>query len=158
MKRLEGSMRRGPAIALAIVGAALASGAAASADDVPRPPGAVEHRGSELVSLPDLMVALRGQVAIDLTGKVSIPGATRLATDFDTIPDVPITRFSLKLVSGRSGPVGIVSNLCTARARAATAGVTMRAQSGKVTVRSQRLHVAGCARPSPTRGRAVSRR
>jgi len=111
--------------------------------------------------LPDLVVALRadppGQIAIDLTGKVSIPGGRRLASDFDTIPDVPIARFSLRLVSGHNGPVGIVSNLCTARARAATAGVTMRAQSGKVVVVDQRLHVAGCPRPSPATKR-VSRR
>ena len=61
------------------------------------------------------MVALRGQVSLDLTGKVSIPGGKRLATRFDTIPDAPITKFTLRIVSGKNGPVGIATNLCSAK-------------------------------------------
>jgi uncharacterized repeat protein (TIGR01451 family) len=94
--------------------------------------------------IPDLMVALRGPVDVDLTGKVRIPGGKALSTRFDTVPDVPITKFSLRLVSGTNGPVGTAANLCTAKSRAALVQLGFRAQSGKVVRRSQRLHVNGC--------------
>jgi hypothetical protein len=96
--------------------------------------------------LPDLVVALHGQVDVDLTGKVSIPGGKRLATRFVTIPDVPITKFTLNIVSGANGPVGAVSNLCTAKAKRATASVGYRGHNGKVLVVAQKVHIAGCPR------------
>lgn len=95
-------------------------------------------------SLPNLMVALRGQVDIDLTGKVKIPDGKRLATNFDTVPDAPITKFTLHLVSGKHGPLGVAENLCDIRGSKAQVGVTLRAQNGKVIHASKRLHVAGC--------------
>jgi hypothetical protein len=101
--------------------------------------------------LPDLMVALRGGADIDVTGKISIPGGKRLATRFDTIPDAPITKFTLRLVSGKNGPLGIATNLCSARARNATAAVGFRGQNGKLVKVDQRLHIAGCARASTAR-------
>jgi uncharacterized repeat protein (TIGR01451 family) len=103
--------------------------------------------------LPDLMVALRGQVAIDLTGKVGVNSRTnRLTTAFDTVPDVPIGMFSLRLVSGANGPVGATTNLCSAKARRATASLGFRAQNGAVVTRSQRLRIGGC--PRSRHGRA----
>jgi hypothetical protein len=95
-------------------------------------------------AIPDLMVALRGQVKLDVTGKVSIPGGTRLATRFDTIPDAAITRFTLRLVSGRNGPLGVVTDLCSARARDATAAVGFRGQNGKLLQVNQHLRIVGC--------------
>jgi hypothetical protein len=94
--------------------------------------------------LPDLMVALRGQVALDVTAKVHIPGGKRLATQFDTIPDAPITKFTLRIVSGRNGPVGIATNLCSAKGRSATAAVGYRGQNGKIVQTNVRLHINGC--------------
>jgi hypothetical protein len=94
--------------------------------------------------LPDLMVALRGQVNVDLTGKVGIVHQTRLSTRFDTIPDVPITKFTLSLVAGGNGPLGIVTNLCTAKARRATASVGFRGQNGDLLQHSQPMAVRGC--------------
>jgi hypothetical protein len=94
--------------------------------------------------LPNLVVALRGQVSIDVTAKIAIPGGKRLETIFDTIPDAPITKFTLRIASGRQGPVGIVTNLCSAKARAATAAVAFRGQNGKLVKTNQRLHINGC--------------
>jgi hypothetical protein len=96
--------------------------------------------------LPDLMVALRGQVSLDLTAKVSIPGGKRLGTRFDTIPDAPITKFTLRLVSGRNGPLGIVTNLCSAKARAATAKIGYRGHNGDVLQTTPHLKIHGCPR------------
>jgi hypothetical protein len=102
--------------------------------------------------LPDLMVALRGQVALDLTGKVSIPGGKRLATRFDTVPDAPITKFTLRIVSGKNGPVGIATNLCSAKGRSATAAVGIRGQNNALLKLNRRLHINGCPKPRARRG------
>ena len=98
-------------------------------------------------ALPDMMVALRGQVAIDLDSRITIPHSRFLATDFATIPDVPVSKFILRLVSGSHSPLGTVSNLCSAKSRRATASIRFTAQSGKVLSRSQRLVVGGCPKP-----------
>jgi hypothetical protein len=98
--------------------------------------------------LPDLMVALRGQVEIDLTGKVTIPRDLTIKTAFDTIPDVPITAFSLRLVAGRRGPISTIPNMCTTKARRASlATVGYRAQSGRLIQRSTRVTVDACPKP-----------
>lgn len=97
--------------------------------------------------IPDLVVALKGQVDVDLTGKVSIPSDLTLATTFDTIPDVPITKFTLNLIAGRNGPIGTIGNLCSARIRRGmNAKLVFKAQNGKSIVRSQAMQIAGCAR------------
>jgi hypothetical protein len=97
--------------------------------------------------LPDLVVALRGQVNVDLVGKVGVnPRTNQLTTRFDTIPDVPITKFTLRLVAGPNGPLGVVANLCNAKARRATAAIGFRGQNGKLVQVHQRLRVRGCSR------------
>jgi hypothetical protein len=68
----------------------------------------VRHPGRPL---PDLMVALRGEPDIDLVGRVTIPGGTRLATNFDTIPDAPVSKFTLNIVAASHGPLGVSTNL-----------------------------------------------
>lgn len=98
-------------------------------------------------ALPDLVVALRGQVDVDLTGKVAVRRhSNRLATSFDTIPDVPITRFTLRLTSGRNGPLGLTGNLCAPQNRRARTALRFEAQNGAVVTRSQRMRVRGCGR------------
>jgi hypothetical protein len=96
--------------------------------------------------LPDMMVALRGQVDVDLDSRVIIPPSNRLSTSFETIPDVPVTKFVLRIVSGKQGPVGNAANLCTRASRSARMDVAFTAQSGKVIHRTQRLGVRGCPR------------
>jgi hypothetical protein len=98
--------------------------------------------------IPDLMVALKGQVDVDLTGKVTIPRDLTLRTLFDTVPDVPITKFSLSFVAGRNGTVGNISNMCTAAARKVPAKLVLKGQNGRVVRKNQRLAVAGCGRPT----------
>ncbi|HEX7290166.1 MAG TPA: hypothetical protein VF250_03475 [Conexibacter sp.] len=101
----------------------------------------VKHPGQ---ALPDMIVALRGDVSIDLVGTVQIPGGRRLATNFKNVPDAPIDRFTLRIRSGGNGPLGVAHNLCSRRARRATASVTMRGQNGTVIDRQQRLRIRGC--------------
>jgi len=100
--------------------------------------------------LPDLMVALRGQVEIDLTGKVTIPRDLSIKTAFDTIPDVPISSFRLRLIAGRRGPISVIPDMCTVKARRASiATIGYRAQSGRLIRRRTRVGVDGCRRAAP---------
>ena len=103
----------------------------------------VRHPGR---GLPDLMVRLRGDIALDLVGRVSIPGGTRLATNFDTIPDAPVSKFTLNIVAGSHGPLGVSTNLCSRRGLRSPANVKMIGQNGAVITQNKRLHIRGCTR------------
>ena len=109
--------------------------------------------------IPDLFVALRGQVDFDLIGRVSIPGGVHLATTFDAAPDVPIKSFTLRLLGDRAqGSVGAKTNLCTASSHRRKAALDYIAQNGKVLQVDQALVVKGCrrthaARKAPPQGR-----
>jgi hypothetical protein len=98
--------------------------------------------------LPDLVVRLKGQVDIDLVGKVQITRDLRLQTTFDAVPDAPISKFRLQLASGpRNGPIGVVRNLCLpASKKALKAQLALTAQSGAQVTRSQPITVSGCGR------------
>lgn len=96
--------------------------------------------------LPNLMIALRGQVDFDLVGRITIPGSGRVGADFARVPDVPISKVVLRFADGRNGPLGVIEGLCKRESRRARAYVVLRGQNGKVLRRSQRLGVSGCAK------------
>jgi hypothetical protein len=108
--------------------------------------------------LPDLFVALRGQVDVDLIGRITIPGSKRLRTTFSLVPDVPFSMFRLQLVSGRDGSVGNATNLCSRRGRTARAEVDLIGQNGKVLQVDQRLKIRGCKSRRASRHRRHARR
>ncbi len=57
-------------------------------------------------TLPDLVADLRGQVDIELVGRIdSVRG--RIRNTFDIVPDVPVSKFVLTL---RGGPKGLLVN------------------------------------------------
>lgn len=97
--------------------------------------------------LPDLMIALRGDVDLDVFGEVEIPRSNRIVANFRTIPDAPITRFTLRLSGGSNGPLGVVSNLCGRRARRSKIEIAMRGQNGDRIDKQQGLRVSGCGKP-----------
>jgi hypothetical protein len=78
--------------------------------------------------LPDLVVALHGQVDVVLAGKVdSVKGALR--NTFEAVPDAPVSKFVLKMQGGRKGLIVNSRNLCAATNKAT---VLMDGQNGKV--------------------------
>jgi hypothetical protein len=101
----------------------------------------VRHPGRPL---PDLMVALRGDIDIDLVGRVTVVDSKYLTTNFDTIPDAPVSKFTLNIVAGTHGPLGVVTNLCSKRGQRSTALVQMRGQNGDAITRHTRLRIRGC--------------
>ncbi|HWM63790.1 MAG TPA: hypothetical protein VNP96_07365 [Solirubrobacterales bacterium] len=61
--------------------------------------------------LPDLVASLRGQVDIDLAGRIdSIKG--RIRTAFGTVPDVPVSKFVLTIRGGKKGLLTNTRNQC----------------------------------------------
>ncbi len=78
--------------------------------------------------LPDLVAALRGQIAIDLAGRIdSVNG--RIRTSFETIPDAPITKFVLAMKGGEKSLLVNSRDLCVAGPGKAT--IRIDGQNGK---------------------------
>jgi hypothetical protein len=88
--------------------------------------GRVYLRSSDNL-LPDLVAHLKGQVTIDLVGKIdSFRGGIR--TTFQGIPDVPVRKFVINLRGGKRGLLQSSRNLCLKRLRAV---VRLRAHNSR---------------------------
>jgi len=73
--------------------------------------GPVYLRSSDNV-LPDLVSSLRGQVDVDLVGRIdSVRG--RIRTTYDALPDVPVSKFVLTIRGGRRGLLTNSRNQCS---------------------------------------------
>jgi hypothetical protein len=96
--------------------------------------------------LPNIVLALRGEVDVDLVGTVRIPRSNTLGTVFRSIPDVPVSSFTLRLFAGKNGSIGTTANLCSKRARRATAQVRFVGHNGDRITQRQRLKIAGCGK------------
>ena len=70
--------------------------------------------GASIRKLPMLVVALRGEIAINLVGKSSTTKDGRLVNTFGAVPDAPISRFDLNI---RGGEAGILTVTRTSRSR-----------------------------------------
>jgi hypothetical protein len=78
-------------------------------------------------TLPDLVAHLKGQVDIDLVGKIdSFRGGIR--TTFQRVPDVPVTKFTLTLPGGKHGLLESSRDLCL---KPVVAIVQLKAQNGR---------------------------
>jgi hypothetical protein len=88
--------------------------------------------GNAIRTLPMLVVALRGEVDVNLRGKSSVK-AGRLVNTFKSVPDAPISRFDLKIKGGKNGVLVVTGtstgniDICTAPQ---TALATMDAHNG----------------------------
>lgn len=77
--------------------------------------------------LPDLVVALRGQIEIDLVGHIDSKNKG-IRTTFESVPDAPITRFVLTMKGGKRGLLENSQDICRHTHRAA---VAMTGQNGR---------------------------
>jgi hypothetical protein len=93
--------------------------------------------------LPKLVVQLRGPLAIDFSGQIKIGSRNKITTIFPTVPDLPVTKFSLKFHSGRFGIVAANTNLC---ARKLFVHASFRGQNGKRSDQRPQIKVNGCKR------------
>jgi hypothetical protein len=77
--------------------------------------------------LPDLLADLHGQVDVRLRGVISSAKA-RLRTVFSTVPDVPVSKFIIRMKGGRKGLLQNSRNLCVHRN---FSFLNFKAQNGK---------------------------
>jgi hypothetical protein len=63
----------------------------------------VSPTGRIIRTLPTLLVALRGEINVDLRAETSVPDNKHLVTTFPLIPDAAISSFSLHLNGGKKG-------------------------------------------------------
>jgi hypothetical protein len=63
----------------------------------------VSSTGRLIRTLPTLLVALRGEINVDLRAETSVPDNEHLVTTFPLIPDAAISSFNLKLNGGKKG-------------------------------------------------------
>jgi hypothetical protein len=93
--------------------------------------------------LPDLLADLHGQVNIRLRGVISSSKA-RIKTVFNTVPDVPVSKFVLWMKGGKKGLLVNSRNLC---GHPNNAVLNFKAQNGKkLRVKRQPIRVPGCGK------------
>jgi hypothetical protein len=63
--------------------------------------------GNLIRTLPMIIVALRGEIAINLTGESSTTKAGKLVNTFAAVPDAPVSRFNLNINGGRNGIIAV---------------------------------------------------
>jgi hypothetical protein len=79
------------------------------------------NTGNQIRTLPMIIVALRGEIAINLKGESSTTKSGKLVNTFDNIPDAPISQFNLNIAGGQNGILAVTRtrkakiNLCTGR-------------------------------------------
>jgi hypothetical protein len=99
--------------------------------------------------LPDLLVALHGQLDLDLAGRIdTVHGALRV--DFASVPDVPLSKFTLTLDSGRRGLLQNSAGLCSVPQHV---NLRMAGQNGK-TLDEHPVLAASCAKGAQMARRA----
>ncbi|MEX1141490.1 MAG: hypothetical protein WD993_08630 [Thermoleophilaceae bacterium] len=59
--------------------------------------------GNEIRTLPMIVVALRGEIDVNLSGTSSTTRSGKLVNTFAEVPDAPVSRFALRLKGGRGG-------------------------------------------------------
>jgi hypothetical protein len=94
--------------------------------------------------LPDLVVALRGKIPLQLVGFIDSVGkkgaeVRRVRSRFLGLPDAPVSRFELKLSGGKKGLLENSKNLCKAGDQAK---FQLAGQNGKVDQTEPKVQVS----------------
>jgi hypothetical protein len=110
--------------------------------------GPVRLRSSDNL-LPDLVASLHGQIDIDLAGKIDTSKG-RIRNTFNTVPDVPVSRFELTVRGGKRGVLTNSTNICRkgkqGKPKKLRASVKLFAQNGRK-ANNKRLRVkTGCGK------------
>jgi hypothetical protein len=105
--------------------------------------------GRRIKTLPSLLLPLRGQIDLDLRAQSAVV-SKKLVTTFSTVPDAPVSKFTLNITGGRKGILVIThnQNVCKGSQVATGAFTGQNAKTAPVHVG---LAVRGiCAKKRPT--------
>lgn len=106
-----------------------------------------KRTGRQIRTLPTLLVALRGEVAINVRATTAVKRG-KLVSTFAAVPDAPISRFDLKLKGGRGGILVANRNLCRGKQ---VADVRLDGQNGRRSNGKTRM-VAPCTKSQRSGG------
>jgi hypothetical protein len=118
--------------------------------------------GNAIRTLPMLVAALRGEIAINLRGESSTTGTGQLVNSFKGVPDAPIKRFDLNIRGGSNGILAVTRtakspiDLC-AKPKRHVANVKMAGHNGKRRDFSARVKTP-CATQAATLRAAAKRK
>ncbi len=113
--------------------------------------------------LPDLVASLRGQVDIDLAGRIdAVKG--RIRNTFDVVPDVPVSKFVLVTRGGKKGLLTNSRNQCPKKKRTkggkrvkpVRAIARIKGQNGKKANQRPKLRTA-CGKKGKGKGKKAGR-
>jgi hypothetical protein len=88
-------------------------------------------QGQRIRTLPSLLIPLRGKIALDLRAQSAVNGVQELVTTFSTIPDAPVSAFTLTITGGPKGLLVITGRGLSICGKAQVAKASFGAQSGK---------------------------
>jgi hypothetical protein len=91
--------------------------------------------------LPDLVMGLRGQIDVDVVGRIDSTKGGGLRTTFDRVPDAPVSKFTLKMKGGKKGLLENSENLCLSDNKATARFI---GQNGKVSEQRPVVKPTGC--------------
>jgi hypothetical protein len=63
--------------------------------------------GNQIRTLPMIVVALRGEIAVNLKGESDTTKAGKLVNTFNEVPDAPVSRFNLNINGGKTGILAV---------------------------------------------------
>jgi hypothetical protein len=102
----------------------------------------VSHGGE---AFPDLVVVLQGYgVTVDLVGRTFISKTGITSTTFNTVPDVPVGSFELRLPQGPNSALAANGNLCTVKKL--TMPTLFTAQDGQTIKQATPITPTGCTK------------
>jgi hypothetical protein len=67
--------------------------------------------GNPIRTLPMIVVALRGEIAINVRGESRVTRRGRLVSIFRNLPDAPLSRFNLNIAGGRNGILVVTDSI-----------------------------------------------
>ncbi len=103
--------------------------------------------GRKIPTLPTLMVALRGEVTILARATTSVDKQSRLVTTFPSLPDQPITRFTMTINGGKRGIIATTRDLCKASKTQRRAVAVIRGHNDKRLKTQRPLISTACKAP-----------
>jgi hypothetical protein len=104
--------------------------------------------------LPDLVMKLSGQVSIEVVGRIdSAHGGIR--TNLETVPDAPVSKFTLEMQGGKKGLIQNSTNLCASTNKALA---QFTGQNGKFKEIRPVVKPLGCKGKQPRKGKRHSRK
>jgi hypothetical protein len=92
--------------------------------------------GNEIRTLPMIIAALRGEIAVNLKGESDTTRAGKLVNTFASVPDAPVSRFNLNIKGGSKGILAVTRtrraliNLC-AKPKSHVAEADMDGHNGR---------------------------